>query len=136
MKKSLVTDMLNKATEAMQHAYAPYSKFKVGACLRTEDGQLFAGCNVENASYSLTFCAEASALAHLVMAGQTKIAEVLIISSGVATCFPCGACRQRLYEFSAPETLVHCCTSQGAIQTLSMQELLPFAFSHENLERK
>jgi cytidine deaminase len=136
MNRSNITDMLKKATQAMQYAYAPYSKFKVGACLRSADGQLFVGCNVENASYSLTFCAEANALGHLVMAGQTKITEVLIISSGSATCFPCGACRQRLYEFSTPETLVHCCTSQENIKTLTMHELLPFAFSHENLEKK
>ncbi len=125
------TELLKAAQAVMQNAYAPYSKFKVGASLLSTDHKMYVGCNVENASYGLTQCAEGNAIAALVAAGSQKIAEVLIVSSGEMLCPPCGACRQKLAEFSTAETRVHLCTAGGEFKTLSLAELLPFSFGTE-----
>src|SRR5690349_2497751 len=92
-------EMLDQARKACEKAYAPYSKFKVGVCIRTQNNQLFTGCNVENASYGLSSCAEASAISAMISANEHNIAEVLIVSSGKKACPPCRGCRQRLWEF-------------------------------------
>jgi cytidine deaminase len=126
-------EMLEKATEAMERAYAPYSHFAVGACLRAEDGQLFIGCNVENASYGLTFCAEANAIGSLVVAGRKHIIEALIVTKSESLCPPCGSCRQRLFEFASSDTKIHLCNALGDCKTFTMQELLPFPFSSKHL---
>ncbi len=131
---SVNAEMLTQATQVMHHAFAPYSQFKVGVCLRAEDDSLHAGCNVENASYSLTLCAEASAISQLISEGKKKITEALIISSGPKLCPPCGACRQRLWEFSIPDMLIHLYSLNGQHKTLTMEQLLPFPFGSENLE--
>jgi cytidine deaminase len=127
-------EMIKKANEAMQNAYAPYSNFTVGACLRTEDGQLFAGCNVENVSFSLTQCAEASALGSLVSAGHSRIAEVVVVTKSDEICPPCGACRQRLAEFADLDTKVHLCINHDIKQTVTVAELLPLPFSFSKQE--
>lgn len=98
--------LLAAAAAAMRHAHAPYSKFRVGAAVRTEDGRLFAGCNVENASYGLTICAERNAVFAAVAAGAKRITAVAITASGPQPPFPCGACRQVLAEFAGPGTPV------------------------------
>lgn len=127
--------MLDAAIKVMHKAYAPYSNFFVGACFRTNDDILFSGCNIENASYSLTLCAEASALASLVSNGYKQIKEVVIVSSGNTFCPPCGACRQRLYEFAAANTIkIHLYTLTGKQQTISLNELLPYPFNASLLE--
>ena len=124
--------MIDLAKAVMRNAYSPYSQFKVGACLRTSDGAYFTGCNVENVSYGLTLCAEASAIASLVSAGNTRLVEVAIIGSSNAFCSPCGACRQRLAEFGSPDTLVHMANAEGEHQTLRLGDLLPHAFTPQN----
>ena len=91
--------MLEMARGAMARAYAPYSRFPVGAIVRGESGALYAGCNVENAAFPLGNCAEASAISGMVMAGERRILEVLVIGNGSALLSPCGGCRQRLREF-------------------------------------
>src|ERR1700722_5869668 len=128
--------MLDLAKKNLQLAYAPYSGFAVGACLRTESGQLFGGCNIENASYGLTLCAEASAISQLVTAGHRKWLEILITSSGKELCFPCGACRQRLFEFALPNSVCHLYSSDGNYSRVDMSELFPFPFGAFNLEAK
>ena len=125
--------MLAKAKEALQHAYAPYSHFPVGACLQSEDGALFSGCNVENASYPLGQCAETNALGALVVAGKKKIKEVVVITTDKKVCSPCGACLQRLFEFASPDTAVHLCNAEGKQQTLTLSELLPRPFESDSL---
>ena len=83
-------------------AYAPYSKFPVGAAIRTEDGKIFAGCNIENAAYPEGWCAETTALGHYIMGGGGKIAEIAVIAERMPRVTPCGGCRQRLAEFAGP----------------------------------
>lgn len=128
--------MLQLANEVMNNAYAPYSNFLVGACIRTEDNELFVGCNIENISYSMTLCAEASALGAMISAGKKKIAEVAIVSSGSSPCPPCGACRQRLAEFAAQHTPIHMTWPDGSVQTQLLSELFPQPFNNQHLRGK
>jgi cytidine deaminase len=122
--------MLEKALETMKHAYAPYSQFKVGACLKTKDGQLFSGCNIENISFGLTLCAEAAAIANMfTCVGEQEIQEVVIVSSGDGIATPCGACRQRFAEFGSPETKLYFYDLEQHALVLTLDELLPYAFS-------
>ena len=125
--------MIDAARAAQQKAYAPYSNFQVGACLRAEDGSLHAGANVENAAYPQGQCAEASAIGAMIVAGQRKIVEVVVIGNGDGLCTPCGGCRQRLNEFATPETPVHVCGPEGLRKTITLGELLPGAFGPNNL---
>ena len=125
--------MIDAARAAQQKAYAPYSNFQVGACLRAEDGSLHAGANVENAAYPQGQCAEASAIGAMIVAGQRKIVEVVVIGNGDGLCTPCGGCRQRLNEFATPDTPVHVCGPEGLRKTFTLGELLPGAFGPNNL---
>jgi cytidine deaminase len=127
-------DMLACARQAMARAYAPYSRFPVGACLRGESGRLHAGSNVENAAYPQSQCAEASAIGAMVTAGDRRIVEIVIVGGGQAPCLPCGGCRQRLTEFAGPDTPVHVCSREGVGQTLTLGDLLPHAFDARTLQ--
>ena len=129
-----LTEMIERATAVRVHAHAPYSGFHVGACIRAESGQLYAGCHVENAAYPQGQCAEATAIGAMVSGGDTRIAEVLVIGDGARLCTPCGGCRQRLSEFAGPETPVHVCGPDGLRQTIPLGDLLPYAFVADNLE--
>jgi cytidine deaminase len=113
-------DMLELARAAMARAYAPYSRFAVGAVVRGESGALYAGCNVENAAFPQGSCAEASAISALIMAGERRIIEVLIMGKGPALVPPCGGCRQRLHEFADGATPVHICDSDGLRCTVTL----------------
>ena len=124
-------DLFDKAKAAMAKAHAPYSKFPVGAALRTANGKIFAGCNVENASYPEGWCAETTALAHMVLAGGRDIVEVAVVAKKMPRITPCGGCRQRLKEFGSPETRVHLCDADGIVETVTLGELLPRAFGLE-----
>jgi cytidine deaminase len=126
-------EMLELARAAMARAYAPYSRFAVGAVVRGENGTLYAGCNVENAAFPLGSCAEASAISALIMAGQRRIIEVLVIGEGPALVSPCGGCRQRLREFADDATPVHICDPDGIRRTVTLGELLPLSFGPANL---
>jgi cytidine deaminase len=127
------------ASAARAKAHAPYSRFLVGAALVDEHGRVHAGCNIENAAYPEGWCAETTAIGHLVMAGGRRIVEALVVADridfervpGGRFCTPCGGCRQRLSEFSAPEVRVHACDPAGNVQTFTMRELLPAGFSLE-----
>jgi xanthosine phosphorylase len=122
-------DLLDAALIAYGNAHAPYSRFHVGAAVRTEGGRIFAGANVENAAFPEGNCAEASALAAMVAAGERRIVEVLVVAAGERLCTPCGGCRQRLCEFGTPDTLVHLCDPDGLRRTVTLGELLPLSFS-------
>ena len=126
-------DMLELGRAAMARAYAPYSGFPVGAVVRGESGALYAGCNVENAAFPLGSCADASAISALIMAGQRRIIEVMVLGKGPALVSPCGGCRQRLREFADDATPVHLCDSGGLRRTVSLGELLPLSFGPVNL---
>jgi cytidine deaminase len=125
--------LFDAALKARTHAYAPYSRFPVGAALRSREGGVFAGCDVENASYPIATCAEAGAVAAMVVAGHKHIAEFLVIGGAEMVVTPCGACRQRLREFAKPDVLVHCMTPEGKRTTYSVGALLPSAFGPEHL---
>ena len=126
------TELAKLASSARLQAYAPYSKFKVGAALLAEDGKTYTGCNVENASYGMSICAERVAVVKAVSEGQQSLKAIALSVSGSGS--PCGACRQVLYEFN-PSMLVYLADETGHIHhetTLSM--LLPHAFGPENLD--
>ena len=99
--------LITAAAAARDNAYAPYSRFKVGAAIRAADGRIFVGANVENASYPAGLCAEAAALAAMIAAGARRVAELAIVAESAAPVPPCGLCRQRLAEFAGPEAAVH-----------------------------
>ena len=103
--------LFNAAKMVRDNAHVPYSNFKVGAAFLTEDNSIISGCNVENAAYPQSQCAEASAIGNLVSQGFSKIKEVVVIGSGSLLCSPCGGCRQRLREFASLETPIHMCNS-------------------------
>lgn len=126
-----LAEMLRRAAAARENAHAPYSGFKVGVCLRSGDGRLFAGCNVENVSYPEGSCAETAAIGAMVTAGATEIAEVVVLAEGERLCTPCGGCRQRLAEFGGPETPVHVAGPQGLRQTFTLGALLPESFTFD-----
>ena len=125
--------LFNAAKMVRDNAHVPYSNFKVGAAFLTEDNSIVSGCNVENAAYPQSQCAEASAIGNLVSQGFSKIKEVVVIGSGSLLCSPCGGCRQRLREFASLETQVHMCNSDGHLKTSTLKELLPDSFGPENL---
>lgn len=127
------------ASAARAKAHAPYSKFHVGAALVDEDGRIHAGCNIENAAYPEGWCAETTAIGHLVMAGGRRIAMALVVAPridvertpGGRFCTPCGGCRQRLAEFADPDVPVWACDPEGRSQMFLIRDLLPAGFSLE-----
>jgi cytidine deaminase len=127
-------DTLFEAAKAIQaKAYAPYSRFKVGAAIATPDGKVFTGCNVENAAYPVGSCAEAGAISAMIAAGESRIAEIVVMGEGDVLCTPCGGCRQRIREFAGPDTPVHIAGPEGIRKRLTLEELLPFSFGPDNL---
>lgn len=115
----------------MAKCHAPYSKFPVGAAIRADDGRIYTGANIEVVSFPEGWCAETTALGHMVMAGGKRVREVAIFAEKLDLCTPCGGCRQRLAEFSDAGALVHLCDAEGVKKTLRMDELLPYAFDTE-----
>jgi cytidine deaminase len=125
--------LFEAAKAAQARAYVPYSRFRVGAALRAADGTIHAGCNVENAAYPVGNCAEASAIAAMILAGQTRIVEAVVIGGGTELCTPCGGCRQRLREFAALDVMVHVADRDGIRRSFTVDELLPASFGPDNL---
>ncbi|MBQ9731515.1 MAG: cytidine deaminase [Alphaproteobacteria bacterium] len=116
------------ATQAAQKAYCPYSKFAVGAAILADDGNFYVGCNVENISYPVGTCAEAGAIAAMIAGGGKIISEIVIFADAKTLVSPCGACRQRIVEFSDENTLVHMANIEGIKKTVKANQLLPFGF--------
>jgi len=127
------TKLFEAAKIVRAKAHVPYSKFKVGAAILTEDNSIVVGCNVENAAYPQSQCAEATAIGNLISQGFSKIKEVVVIGSGNLLCSPCGGCRQRLREFASLDLHIHMCNSEGHLKTSTLKELLPDSFGPENL---
>lgn len=121
------------ARAAQANAYAPYSRFKVGAAVRTPEGRVYGGCNVENAAYPVGVCAEASAISAMACAGDKEIGDILIVGDGDALVTPCGACRQRISEFSNSLTRVHIAGPDGVRASFTVDDLLPLSFGPRNL---
>lgn len=126
------TALLRIAEEARDSAYCPYSNHPVGVALQTPDGTIFKGVNVETAHYKGT-CAEASAISAMILAGHKKISAVAVVGPYKSPCWPCGDCRQRLFEFSDKTTLIHTYQHNDSILTYKLSELLPEAFGPDNL---
>ena len=122
------TELLSIADKAMENAYAPYSKFKVGAALLCKDGTVFTGCNIENATYGATNCAERTAIFKAVSEGQRDFEAIAIVSSGGDKTFPCGICRQVMAEF-APELKIVLCDQNKNEHIYPLSELLPKTFT-------
>ena len=131
MNKKEINKLIKAAIAASRKAYAPYSKFHVGAALQTEGESLFAGCNVENASYGLTICAERNAIFSAIAAGRKKFKAIAIVADGKAKPFPCGACRQVLAEFCGPDFPVIIATVKkpATYEIVHLGALLPKTFS-------
>ena len=119
--------------EAMSKAYVPYSNYPVGALIVTDNGNTYSGCNVENASYPLGNCAEASAIASMVIGGEKKIKTIYVMTKNDEGGIPCGGCRQRIREFSDSNTQIMMCSPDGVQERINLSELLPNSFGPEHL---
>ena len=130
-------DLFEAARAIRERAYAPYSRFLVGAALRGSGGGIYTGCNIENAAYPQGQCAEATAIGVMIAAGERRIAEILVIGGQEGDgllCSPCGGCRQRFREFAPLSTPVHICGPEGVRLTTTLEALLPHSFGPENLD--
>ena len=128
-------ELIKAAVAARKCSHAPYSKFYVGAAMRDEQGRIHGGANMENAAYPQGWCAECSAIAHLIMAGGSRITEVAVLGNGDVLCTPCGGCRQKIREFASGDVKIHCCTETGRhLKTFTLEELLPSSFGPEHLK--
>lgn len=135
MSDQSLQQLFDLAREAATKAYAPYSQFAVGASIRTPAGNMHSGANVENASYPLGSCAEASAISAMIALGEREIADIAVMSLQNNPCYPCGGCRQRIAEFATLSTRIHVITSDGTIRTHTVDELLPHAFGPHALNK-
>ena len=122
-------DLFEAARAAMAFAHAPYSKFPVGAAIRAEDGRIYAGANIENLSFPQGWCAEPTAISHMIMGGAKKIVEMAVIAEKLPLCPPCGGCRQKIAEFATARTPIYLCDETGVKKTMTMEELLPHGFA-------
>ena len=116
-------------------ACCPYSHYRVGAAIRTASGAVIAGCDVGNAAYPLGSCAEAGAIAAMVLAGERSIAEIVVVTDGDEPGTPCGGCRQRIREFASPDVAVHAVAAAGPTVSMTVGDLLPHSFGPEFLDR-
>lgn len=126
-------ELIKRALEAKEKAYAPYSKYHVGAAVFTESEKIFTGCNIENASYSSTVCAERTAIFKAVSEGEREIRAIAIVGDSEYT-YPCGICRQVIREFGK-DILIIIAKSENEYKEYSLEKLLPYSFGPENLEK-
>jgi cytidine deaminase len=124
----LIEALFSAAAAVRKNAYAPYSGFAVGAALRSSSGKIYVGTNVENAAYPVGTCAEAGAIAAMVAAGESDIAEMLVLGEGTALVTPCGACRQRIRELALGDVKIHAAGPAGVRASFTLDSLLPEAF--------
>lgn len=128
-----VDTLINKATDMLEKAYVPYSHFPVGAALLTKEGEVFSGCNIENASFGLTNCAERTAIFKAVSEGKKEFEYLVVTGDTDGPISPCGACRQVLAEFCGPDMPVLLTNNKGNKQITTVSELLPGAFKSEDM---
>jgi cytidine deaminase len=121
-------DLFEAARDAMSKAHAPYSKFPVGVAIRADDGKVYLGANIENISFPQGWCAEPTAIGAMIMGGGKKIVELAVIAEKLALCSRCGGCRQKIAEFASANTRIYLCDDLGVQKTVTMAELLPYAF--------
>jgi len=128
-----IEQLIEEAKEARKQAYVPYSDFAVGAALLTENGKVYRGCNIENAAYSMTNCAERTALFKAVSEGEKSFKLLAVVADMDRPCSPCGACRQVISEFCPPDMKVVLTNLKGDLLETTVKELLPGAFNAEDL---
>ena len=133
--RSLKKELVAAAIAARGYSYSPYSNYAVGAAVLTEDGQIYSGCNVENAAYPLGFCAEANAIGNMIIAGGKKIVHIVVAGPKGDICTPCGGCRQQIREFADfSESPITICDADGRVLLeTNIGALLPHSFGPENL---
>jgi cytidine deaminase len=127
--------LIESARAVRENAYAPYSKFKVGAALRTTSGAIYQGCNVENVAYPEGTCAEAGAIAAMIAGGDTAIAEIAVIADCPEPVSPCGGCRQKIAEFAQGDVKVVLATTDGIVEETTVAALLPSSFDTSHMSR-
>lgn len=125
----IIKKMIEEASKVLVKAYAPYSRFTVASCICTTNNKLYTGVNIENGSYGLSLCAEACAICNMIISGEKKIKAMVILAGSNELCPPCGACRQRIHEFSSTETMIYLCNKDKILKNLPINELLPLAFN-------
>ncbi|WP_082234028.1 cytidine deaminase [Halobacillus massiliensis] len=125
--------LIEEAKNIREKAYTPYSKFKVGAALLTKEGKLFTGCNIENAAYPVTCCAERVAIFKAISEGYHQFQTIAVVADTQRPVPPCGSCRQVMSEFFEPDLEIHLTDLSGTVKTITMAELLPFSFSPDDL---
>lgn len=129
-----INTLFKKALEARENAYAPYSMFKVGAAILSSNGNMYIGCNVENVSYPCGTCAEAGAIANMNASGDRLISDIVVVAKSERLITPCGACLQRIFEFSDKNTKVHLADLTSIKRTYHISDLLPLAFDEKELK--
>ena len=120
-------DLIAAAKKYRENAYAPYSKFKVGAAVLTKKGNVYGGCNIENSSFPVTNCAERTAIFKAVSEGEQEFAAIALIADTPGPCSPCGACRQVMVEFKIPRIIM--ANMQGEVKVVTLEEIMPYAFT-------
>lgn len=125
-------ELIEVARKYREFSYSPYSKFKVGAAVLTKQGHVYGGCNIENSSYPVTNCAERTAIFKAVSEGEKEFAALAVIADTEGPCSPCGACRQVMGEFHINKIIM--ANLHGAVKVVTLEELLPYAFSSNDLE--
>ena len=127
MEKEMINQLIDTAIHQLKYSYTPYSNFKVGAALLAKNGQVYTGCNIENAAYGLTICAERTAIFKAISEGHRDFKRIVIAGKSEDYCVPCGSCRQVMQEF-APQMEVICLNGKGEAKELTLRELLPYGF--------
>lgn len=122
-----------QALAVRENAYAPYSNFKVGAAIRTENDRVYSGCNVENVAYPEGTCAEAGAIAAMIAAGETRLTEVYVVTDSPQPAPPCGGCRQKLSEFGTGDVVITMANLDGVEEKITLADLLPGAFGEHHM---
>ena len=125
------SELYELAVKAKEHSYSPYSGYAVGAAVLTDSGSVYSGCNIENASYGATICAEMNAIFKAVSEGHTKFKALAVVADTEGPCAPCGACRQVISEFEIPQIIL--ANLKGNYRVVSLDELLPFRFGADSL---
>lgn len=136
MNKHVRAELIHRAVAAKKTSYSPYSKFRVGAALLTDDGEIFSGCNVENASYGLAICAERNAIFQMAFAGKRKISAIAVTTDENGFITPCGACRQVISEFANGETEIILISKNGKTKSLKFKKIFPAPPSLDKLKKK
>jgi len=128
-----INELINKAKNAREHSYSPYSRFKVGAALKTKNGMVFTGCNIENSSYGLSICAEREAIFKAISADERDLDTIAVVTDSNKLITPCGACRQVMWEFSKDMTIV-VANLKGEKKEFKIKELLAHPFGKDTLD--